>query len=178
MLEKDDLQGFESFRHKVDFYSLPGAYRKIVVKPWNFAYKLIEYNDPNQVNFSFTTLKYEKSIFYAEIVFFQDLILSDLDLMWKKSLPEVEQSPNGTKFTAVILEMSLPSSTYATMALREAMKRDTSKSAQRSLTDAHNLKFGSKTGDESQGVGGIKREGDDQPEDPVKRVKTSNDRTC
>jgi len=49
LLREDDLIGFQSFRHKVDFYSLPGAYRKIVVKPWNFTFKFIEYYDPNQV---------------------------------------------------------------------------------------------------------------------------------
>ena len=29
-------------------YSLPGSYRKIVVKPWNFSYRFTTYNDANQ----------------------------------------------------------------------------------------------------------------------------------
>jgi len=100
--------------------------------------------------------------------------LSDLDLMWKKSLPEIEAMPDGTKFTAVILEMSLPSSTYATMALREAMKRDTSKSAQRSLTDAHILKFGPSIPRGNQSNGGLKRAADETSEDELKKPKLEN----
>jgi tRNA pseudouridine13 synthase len=60
-------QGFRSLKHKTDFYSLPGAYRKIVVKPWDFSWKFVSYSDPNE-----------------------DLILSDLDLLRKKELPSSE----------------------------------------------------------------------------------------
>ena len=56
--------GFQSFKHKTEFYSLPGAYRKIVVKPWDFSWRFATYSDPNE-----------------------DLILSDLDVLRKKELP-------------------------------------------------------------------------------------------
>lgn len=51
------------------------------------------------------------------------LILSDYSKMMKD--PEPADNPSG-KNLALLLDFFLPSSTYATMALREIMKRDTS----------------------------------------------------
>ena len=80
ILRSDGLEnGFESLRHRVDFYSLPGAYRNVVVKPWNFSFRFMEYNDPNQ-----------------------DLLLSDLDILrgWQLREPKskVRQSFVAFKF--------------------------------------------------------------------------------
>ena len=66
ILKADGLEdGFKSLHHKIDFYSLPGTYRKILSKPWNCIHRFAEYINPNQ-----------------------DLILSDLDIMRENKLPE------------------------------------------------------------------------------------------
>lgn len=55
------------------------------------------------------------------------LIQSDLEALRKEKAPE--NNPDG-QFKALVLEFSLPSSTYATMALREILKSDTSVASQ------------------------------------------------
>jgi len=88
-----------------------GDYRKIMVKPRNVTHKIIPYNDTDSLD---------------------TFILSDLDLM--KISPEnvdadapklesgIPQPPKEKK--AVVIEFSLPTSSYATMALRELLGGD------------------------------------------------------
>ncbi|CAC5413003.1 truD [Mytilus coruscus] len=97
----------DSFKHKIKSLSLPGAYRKIVIKPGDVGWKLYRYNDVNV-----------------------ELALSDLDRLQKKAEPSFEQDG---QFKALKIEMTLPSSCYATMALREVLKIDTSASYQSTL---------------------------------------------
>ncbi|ORX79103.1 tRNA pseudouridine synthase D [Anaeromyces robustus] len=81
-------------------YFLPGSYRKLIVKPGNVEWSVIGYNDEDA-----------------------DLAISDLDIINGKQAPT--NIPNG-KFKALQISFSLPSSSYATMALREVTKMDTS----------------------------------------------------
>lgn len=65
------------------------------------------------------------------------LIQSDLEEIRKEKPPaSVDDGP----FTALVLEFTLPSSTYATMALREILKSDTSVASQVNLHESVNLK--------------------------------------
>lgn len=86
---------------------MPGAYRKIIMKPIDLKWNLMKYNDDTD-----------------------NLIQSDMGAIHKENIPE---SDSNGKFVALILEFSLPSSTYATMALREVLKCDTSVASQVSL---------------------------------------------
>lgn len=88
-------------------FSLTGAYRKAFIKPENFSHKFMKYQGPNA-----------------------DLILSDYSKIFKD--PEPEDEPNGDNL-ALIIDLVLPPSSYATMALREIMKCDTSVGHQISL---------------------------------------------
>lgn len=81
-------------------FSLNGAYRKIFVKPGNFSWKFTKYSGQNA-----------------------DLILSDYSKMHND--PEPVDDPQGENL-ALILDFVLAPSAYATMALREIMKCDTS----------------------------------------------------
>lgn len=58
------------------------------------------------------------------------LLQSDLEAL--RNVPPPENCPEG-QHTALIVEFSLPSSVYATMALREILKSDTSVASQVSL---------------------------------------------
>ncbi|KAJ3120088.1 multisubstrate pseudouridine synthase 7 [Nowakowskiella sp. JEL0407] len=78
-------------------WSLPGSYRKIVAVPKDCTWSFIRYNDPNT-----------------------PLIMTDFEIAEGK--PPVESIPDG-KYLAVILELTLLSSQYATMALREVFKK-------------------------------------------------------
>ncbi|XP_071141227.1 pseudouridylate synthase 7 homolog [Mytilus edulis] len=106
LLAEDGLT-LDSFKHKIKSLSLPGAYRKIVIKPGDVGWKLYRYNDVNV-----------------------ELALSDLDKLQKKTEPSYETDG---QFKALKIEMTLPSSCYATMALREVLKIDTSASYQSTL---------------------------------------------
>ena len=57
-----------------------------------------------------------------------------MDILKKKS--EIQSDADGT-YDALVLEMSLRSSMYATMAIREFTRMDTGKSYQSKLTDEH-----------------------------------------
>lgn len=65
------------------------------------------------------------------------LIQSDLEEIRKEKPP---LSVDDGQFTALVLEFTLPSSTYATMALREILKSDTSVASQVNLHESVNLK--------------------------------------
>ncbi|XP_076162636.1 pseudouridine synthase 7 [Ptiloglossa arizonensis] len=111
-LAKDGLT--TDLRQKNKKYSLGGAYRKILQIPSNVSWKIMHYKEKHS-----------------------DLIMCDIDEMRKSSAPKDE--PEG-QYKALIVEMSLKSSTYATMALREILKFDTSSQAQAAQFAACNTK--------------------------------------
>lgn len=92
-------------------YTLSGAYRKIIVKVENLSWKILNYNDPTE-----------------------NLIRSDLEELNK--LPEPQDVPDG-KYKALVIDFALQSSCYATMALREILKTDTSSSSHAKLNNYH-----------------------------------------
>ncbi|XP_008550733.1 pseudouridylate synthase 7 homolog [Microplitis demolitor] len=109
-MDKDNLN--IDLKNKNKKYSLSGAYRKIIQVPDNLSWKILRYNDINS-----------------------DLILSDID-KFRGNEEKIKQISEG-KYKALILEMSLKSSTYATMALREILNHDTSAETQAAQTAAY-----------------------------------------
>lgn len=91
-------------------YSLGGQYRKILKKPNNLTWEKIRYTDPNA-----------------------DLVQPDEDALLGFDAPKSEET--GEKL-ALRLEFDLDSASYATMALREVLKSETSNVNQRALTEA------------------------------------------
>ncbi|XP_063984046.1 pseudouridylate synthase 7 homolog isoform X2 [Diachasmimorpha longicaudata] len=108
-LAKDGLT--TDLRQKNQKYSLGGQYRKILQVPENMSWRIVHYNNLQA-----------------------DLVLADIDKMRNHDPPE--NVPDG-KYKALILEMTLRSSTYATMALREILKHDTSAETQAAQSAAH-----------------------------------------
>lgn len=106
LLAADGLSS-EKLKQKTKMHSLTGAYRKVFIKPENLDWKLVPYENPNGA-----------------------LILSDLEKL--NNVPEPAQ-PDNAPHKALLLDFRLPSSAYATMALREILKVDTSALCQRSL---------------------------------------------
>uniref|UniRef100_A0A671PUE8 Pseudouridylate synthase 7 homolog n=1 Tax=Sinocyclocheilus anshuiensis TaxID=1608454 RepID=A0A671PUE8_9TELE len=99
MLSADDLD-IENMRHKVRDYSLAGAYRRILIRPRDVSWELIQYDDPRV-----------------------PLVHTDVEKL--ENAPAPLYLKEG-KYRALKMEFSLPSSTYATMAVREVLKMDTS----------------------------------------------------
>lgn len=112
-------------KHKVKQYSTPGTYRYIVTRPTGMTWKFCKHNDSND-----------------------ELIKSDLDLYMEKINQPISgenqvqnhtensdenQKKEAEKFDALILEFQLPSSTYATMLLRELLKTESSSKYQANL---------------------------------------------
>lgn len=103
VMANDGLDPFKMSR-RVREFSLPGSYRKIMGKPENLSYEIVKYNDDDAV------------------------VRTDLELLRAQPeiLSRVINNEEGTR-TAVVLRMQLGVSSYATMALREFMKVDTSR---------------------------------------------------
>ncbi|XP_053113399.1 pseudouridylate synthase 7 homolog isoform X2 [Hemicordylus capensis] len=99
ILAADNLD-IGNMKHKIRDYSLSGAYRKIIIRPQNVSWELVEYDDPKIPLFN-----------------------TDLDKLEGK--PPAVLLTEG-KYKALKMEFSLPPSTYATMAIREVLKMDTS----------------------------------------------------
>ncbi|XP_030071896.1 pseudouridylate synthase 7 homolog [Microcaecilia unicolor] len=99
MLAADGLD-IDNMRHKIRDYSLAGAYRKIIIRPQNVNWELVAYEDPKI-----------------------PLVQTDVDKLEGKPLPIFATEG---KYQALKMEFSLPPSTYATMAIREVLKMDTS----------------------------------------------------
>ncbi|XP_017340430.1 pseudouridylate synthase 7 homolog isoform X1 [Ictalurus punctatus] len=99
MLEVDNLD-IDNMRHKVRDYSLAGAYRRILIRPNDVSWELIHYDDPKV-----------------------PLVHTDVEKLENKPGPVFLTEG---KYKALKMEFSLPPSTYATMAIREVLKMDTS----------------------------------------------------
>ncbi|KAK2096421.1 multisubstrate pseudouridine synthase 7 [Saguinus oedipus] len=103
MLTADNLD-IDNMRHKIRDYSLSGAYRKIIIRPQNSSRskcrEVVAYDDPKIPLFN-----------------------TDVDNLEGKP-PPVFASEG--KYRALKMDFSLPPSTYATMAIREVLKMDTS----------------------------------------------------
>lgn len=92
-------------------YTLSGKYRKLVESVSNFSWYTLQYNDPNC-----------------------NLIRSDYEELKGEEEPK---SVEGGQYKALIIDMCLSSSIYATMVLREILKMDTSSATQTKLNDYH-----------------------------------------
>ncbi|TRY63376.1 hypothetical protein TCAL_09032 [Tigriopus californicus] len=137
---KEDGLDFESFENSSREYSLGGDYRKIVAQAGNLQWRFIRYTDPNKT-----------------------LVISDYNRVM--GLPEIADEEEGP-YLGLILEFSLKTSNYATMAIREISRIDTGKEQQGQLTEQH------QTQDEER-----KRKADEQKENgagPVKKIKTDD----
>ncbi|XP_048864939.1 pseudouridylate synthase 7 homolog isoform X2 [Brienomyrus brachyistius] len=99
MLASDDLD-INNMRHKIRDYSLAGAYRRILIRPRDVSWEVSHYDDPRI-----------------------PLVHTDVEKLEGKPPPVF---PKEGKYRALRMEFSLPSSTYATMAIREVLKMDTS----------------------------------------------------
>ena len=101
----------DAFINKSDSYTLGGGYRKVLAKAEDMTWRHVKYSDPNG-----------------------DLTISDIDRLDGK--PEIESEVDGA-YNGLVVEFNLKSSSYATMALREALKSGTGKVRQSQLTAKH-----------------------------------------
>ncbi|CCF48872.1 hypothetical protein NDA10_003451 [Ustilago hordei] len=117
ILAADNLTHDQLTSSKTPEYQLKGSYRRMLVKPRNFDYRITSYTDPD-VPLTYTD---EELCLNPEL---------------SNSLPGAEngKEKEGKKFTALTLKFQLPSSSYATMLMREALKEDTSSHKHRQLT--------------------------------------------
>ncbi|KAG0057689.1 multisubstrate pseudouridine synthase 7 [Gryganskiella cystojenkinii] len=106
-MAKDGLNPHKMRRPQKE-YSLVGSYRCILSKPENVEWEILKYDD-------------------ADI----PLTLTDVERMDGKTKPE--KVGESGKYTALVLSLTLRSSQYATMAIREVCKQDTSAAFQSTL---------------------------------------------
>ena len=106
------LTGYAHTVREYSFGYLAGAYRKLVVKPDKIEYSFARYSDPS-----------------AE--------LTATDLMRVEAGDDSVQASGEDKDGALLalrLSFALPTSSYATMVIRELMKSTSSQAAHRAMT--------------------------------------------
>ncbi|AET38135.1 pseudouridine synthase PUS7 Ecym_2402 [Eremothecium cymbalariae DBVPG len=114
IMAKDNLDP-DNMRRKVRDFSLSGSYRHIIQKPENVDYRVVKYSEDTQqlINTDFEILLNKRARDNG-----RNYMKDKLD----RFVPE-----KGGQKVAVILKFKLGVSAYATMALRELMKLETSR---------------------------------------------------
>lgn len=117
-IEEDGLtlDSFENIRDRE--LALCGDYRKIICKPSDVDFEIKLYSDPLQ------------PLIQTDLMAIQG---EDLDCVDVTDTTQKEEASNEKELVAMIIGFSLPSSAYATIALRELMKRPTSAEYQTTL---------------------------------------------
>ncbi|KAL7746413.1 multisubstrate pseudouridine synthase 7 [Sorochytrium milnesiophthora] len=110
MLQADGLS-LSSLKNKQNVFNLPGGYRAVVTKAKELEYRFARYSDSNKA-----------------------LVVSDMGRLGRTEA-SVDEEPNG-EHLALIIKFQLPTSAYATMALREIMRTDTSAGHHSGMTAA------------------------------------------
>ncbi|KAJ1824102.1 multisubstrate pseudouridine synthase 7 [Coemansia sp. RSA 2671] len=108
LMKQDGLSPFGLGKHPLKEYKLAGAYRHMIIKPRDFEYEWMRYNDDAL-----------------------PLARSDSDAIEGKHVPE---SIEFGEHVALKLKFDLPSSAYATMLLRELMRQETAAGHQSKLS--------------------------------------------
>lgn len=127
-MAKDNLDPFNLMRKNKEF-SLTGAYRTLLSKPKDLSYEIIEYKVDGKplVRTDLELLEMKKS--EGGTAESKEMNLSDRIIKSEDSADNTTATTTEPKF-AVVLKMKLDVSSYATMALREFMRIDTSRYAQ------------------------------------------------
>lgn len=115
ILAQDGLTHQHLTSSKMPEYQLKGSYRRIVVQPRQFDYSITPYTDPD-----------------VPLTQTDEEICLNLDHPSTAPVPVPATQTN--HFTALTLKFQLPSSSYATMLMREALKSDTSSFRHRQMT--------------------------------------------
>jgi tRNA pseudouridine13 synthase len=114
ILSADGLTHAQLSASKIPEYQLRGSYRRMLVRPRAFEYNITQYTDPDIA-----------------------LTLTDEErCLGISTTTNADAAEAGQKFTALTLKFQLPSSSYATMLMREALKSDTASFKHRQLTQA------------------------------------------
>lgn len=121
ILSADNLTPAQLTSSRIPEYQLKGSYRRMLVKPRNFDYRITTYTDPD-IPLTHTD---------EEICLNPALANSTAGQDDGDATQDVGEK---TKFTALTLKFQLPSSSYATMLMREALKSDTSSFKHRQMT--------------------------------------------
>ncbi|PWY97510.1 pseudouridine synthase [Testicularia cyperi] len=106
ILAEDGLTHDDLTSSKHSDYHLKGSYRRIIARPASFSYEITSYTDP-------------------------DVALTKTD---EEISAGATPSATAKTFLALTLKFQLPSSSYATMLMREALKSDTSSFRHRQMT--------------------------------------------
>ncbi|KAG0668998.1 multisubstrate pseudouridine synthase 7 [Maudiozyma exigua] len=114
IMKKDDMDPFK-MRRKVRDFSMAGSYRNIIQKPKELEYKIIHYKEPTQ------------QLLNTDLEILNNKIGKENGQKYMKAKLERFMPDQGGDKTAVLIKMQLGTSAYATMALRELMKLETSR---------------------------------------------------
>ncbi|EJS41573.1 pus7p [Saccharomyces arboricola H-6] len=114
ILKADNMDPFD-MRRKVRDFSLAGSYRNVVQKPKSLEYKIIHYDDPSQ------------QIANTDLDILNNTKAKESGQKYMKAKLDRYMPDKGGDKTAVVLKFQLGTSAYATMALRELMKLETSR---------------------------------------------------
>ena len=114
IMEKDGMNPFD-MRRKVRDFSLAGSYRNVIQKPKNMEYRIVHYNDATQ------------QLVNTDSEILNNKLAKENGRMYLKSkLGRYIPDTTGDK-VGVIVKFQLETSAYATMALRELTKLETSR---------------------------------------------------
>eukprot|EP00586_Coscinodiscus_wailesii_P002074 CAMPEP_0172485496 /NCGR_PEP_ID=MMETSP1066-20121228/13534_1 /TAXON_ID=671091 /ORGANISM="Coscinodiscus wailesii, Strain CCMP2513" /LENGTH=744 /DNA_ID=CAMNT_0013250795 /DNA_START=58 /DNA_END=2292 /DNA_ORIENTATION=- len=115
MLKEFNLTQDDLTQEKNKEYSLGGDYRRLICRPSDVEFEVKQYRDPH------------------ETLIFTDFMKIQKDKNDTEKTSKVKKDDAAPLLTALVISFTLPPSSYATIALRELMKRPTSSEYQKML---------------------------------------------